>query len=397
MKTAKIVIDKNIGESDIYAKMFGMDDPCFSSDDMANFLKENSEAEQLDIEIRSDGGSVTHGFEIYDLLKNSGKKIKTIAYKANSIATVIFLAGHERVITKNAQFVIHNPFIDPSNLGYSGLTADDLFAIAEDIKKCEDKIFNLYNEVLNLDENNQIEVRNLMKADTDLTADNALKFGFATSIINGEGAKTVNLKNTAYTDKIAALVTNKNNNMDKKVLEVFDSLNNKIAKLWKAQNLDENGEPVASNVVNTTATADDGTVMYFTESAIAVGVMVFADEAMETPIADGTYSVSGQEVVISGGAVSTIETIEDAKKKMETLQNENESLKNELENLKAENAKIVNANTETIESLKDLKNEFENLKKVVPNDVKNLNTKPVELSAAQKQILKRKELLALGK
>lgn len=396
MKTAKILIDKNIGESDIFAQLFGGEPTSFSSDDMANFLKENSEAEQLDIEIRSDGGSVTHGFEIYDLLKNSGKKIKTIAYKANSIATVIFLAGHERVITKNAQFVIHNPFIDPSNLGYSGLTADDLFAIAEDIKKCEDKIFNLYNEVLNLDENSQIEVRNLMKADTDLTADNALKFGFATSIINGEGAKTVNLKNTAYTDKIAALVTN-NNNMDKKVLDVFDSLNNKISKLFKAQNLDENGEPVANNVVNTTATADDGTVMYFTESAIAVGVMVFADEAMETPIADGTYSVSGQEVVISGGAVSTIETIEDAKKKMENLQTENESLKNELENLKAENAKIVNANTETIESLKDLKNEFENLKKIVPNDVKNLNTKPAELSAAQKQILKRKELLNLGK
>jgi ATP-dependent protease ClpP protease subunit len=357
---------------------------------MSKFIQDNINADQLEVEIHSDGGSVTQGFEIYDLLKNSGKKVKTIAYKANSIATVIFLAGEERVITKNAQFVIHNPFIDPMNLGFDGLTADDLFAIADDIKKCEDKIFNLYNEVLSLDENSQIEIRNLMKADTDLTADNALKFGFATSIINGGVATLKSLKNTAYTDKIAALIKTKNNNNmsdNKEVNSKLDAIASKLKNLFKAQNLTEEGEPM--KVKNSTATAKDGSVMYFTEEALVAGIAVFSDEAMTTPI----------PVYVTNGLVEKIELLgEDMKKKMAALENENSTLKTELENLKAENLAVKNQATETVNQLKELNTEFQNLKKIIPNDVKNLSTKNnIELSPAQKQSLKRKEMMNLGK
>lgn len=399
MKTAKIVIDKNIGEKDFFAQMFGDIATTFSSSDMSEFLNDNSDATNIDVEIRSDGGSVTHGFEIYDLLKNSGKVIKTIAYKANSIATVIFLAGTERVITKNAQFVIHNPFIDPMNLGYNGLTAEDLHAIADDIKQCEDKIFNLYKEVLALDANSEIEVKNLMAADTDLTADKALKYGFATAIINGGETQLKALKNTAYSSKIAALLKDKNNNnnMDnKEIKSQLDKIAGSLKNLFKVNNLNENGEPIA--VQNSTATAADGTVMYFTEETLAVGVAVFSDEAMSTPIADGTYVVDGSDVSVSGGLVAQIETIEDTKTKLANLETENSTLKAELENLKAENATVKASNETIVNELKTFKNEFENLKKIIPSDVKNLKDLPAaELTPAQKQNLRRKELMNLGK
>ena len=399
MKTAKIVIDKNIGEKDFFAQMFGDIATTFSSSDMSEFLNDNSDATNIEVEIRSDGGSVTQGFEIYDLLKNSGKVIKTIAYKANSIATVIFLAGTERVITKNAQFVIHNPFIDPMNLGYNGLTAEDLHAIADDIKQCEDKIFNLYKEVLALDTNSEIEVKNLMAADTDLTADNALKYGFATAIINGGEAQLKALKNTAYSSKIAALLKDKNNNnnMDnKEIKSQLDKIAGSLKNLFKVNNLNEEGEPIA--VQNSTATAADGTVMYFTEETLAEGVAVFSDEAMSTPIADGTYTVEGQDVSVVAGLVAQIETIEDTKTKMANLETENSTLKAELENLKAENATVKASNETIVNELKTFKTEFENLKKVIPNDVKNLKDLPKgELTPAQKQNLRRKELMNLGK
>ena len=399
MKTAKIVIDKNIGEKDFFAQMFGDIATTFSSSDMSEFLNDNSDATNIDVEIRSDGGSVTHGFEIYDLLKNSGKVIKTIAYKANSIATVIFLAGTERVITKNAQFVIHNPFIDPMNLGYNGLTAEDLHAIADDIKQCENKIFNLYKEVLALDENSEIEVKNLMAADTDLTADNALKYGFATSIINGGETQSKALKNTAYSSQIAALLKDKNNNnnMDnKEIKSQLDKIAGSLKNLFKVNNLNENGEPIA--VQNSKATAADGTVMYFTEDTLAVGVAVFSDEAMSTPIADGTYTVEGQDVSVVAGLVAQIETIEDTKTKLANLETENSTLKAELENLKAENATVKASNETIVNELKTFKNEFENLKKIIPSDVKNLKDLPKgELTPAQKQNLRRKELMNLGK
>ena len=375
VKTARIVIDKNIGELDYFAQMFGESSMTFSSSDMSKFLDENKDATNIDVEIRSDGGSVTQGFEIYELLVNSGKVIKTIAYKANSIATVIFLAGSERVITKHAQFVIHNPFIDPMNLGYEGLTADDLHAIADDIKQCEDKIFNLYNEVLKLDEANQILVKDLMKADTDLTSENALKYGFATSIINGGETQNRVLKQNAYTHKIAAILKEKSNNkfMDNKEIKSgLDKIASSLKNLFKAQNLNEDGTPM--EVKNTSVTAQDGTVMYFTESELAVGVMVFTDEAMTMPAPDGTYTVEGVDVSVVGGAVAQIETIEDTKTQMANLTTENTNLKAELENLKAEKVAIENLNTETVNELKTLSTEFQNLKSIIPNDVKKINT-----------------------
>lgn len=389
MKTAKIIIDKNIGEPDYFAQMFGDTATTFSSSDMSKFLDENKDASNIEVEIRSDGGSVTQGFEIYDLLINSGKQIKTIAYKANSIATVIFLAGSERVITKNAQFVIHNPFIDPMNLGYNGLTADDLHSIANEIKQCEDKIFNLYNEVLKFDDLTKNLVKDLMKADTDLTSENALKYGFATSIINGGEAQLKNLKQTAYTNKIAALLKDKSKNkqMDNTEIKLgLDKIASSLKNLFKAQNLNEDGSAVL--VKNTTATANDGTIMYFTESAIAVGVSVFSDEAMTVPTMDGIYSVDMNEVYVSAGVVTQIETMDSMKPKMAALENENNSLKTELENLKAEKSEIENLNKETVNELKVISDEFVALKKLIPNDVKiiNSNSSNVVLTPAQLHI-----------
>lgn len=392
MKTAKLVIDKNIGEEDIFAQMFGDVSTTFSSLDMSKFLEDNSDATNIDVEIRSNGGSVTQGFEIYDLLKNSGKVIKTIAYKANSIATVIFLAGSERVITKNAQFVIHNPFIDAYSLGFEALTADDLQAITDEIRDCEAKIFNLYNEVLGLDEIAQVEIKDLMKADTDLTSDKALKYGFATAIINGEGAQLKNIKQTAYSNKIAAILKEKSNKnkMDntKEIKSGLDKISASLKNLFKAQNLNEDGSPI-NEVKNTTATANDGTVMYFTESVLVAGIAVFTDEAMTTPVPDGIYPVEQTEVYVVGGLVEKIETMEEeAKKKMAALETENTSLKAEIENLKSANSTIEAANLATVNELKEISNEFQNLKKLVPNDIKNIGgkTELSNLTPAQKHL-----------
>jgi hypothetical protein len=256
-----------------------------------------------------------------------------------------------------------------------------LHTIADDIKQCENKIFNLYKEVLALDASTEAEIRDLMAADTDLTADNALKYGFATSIVNGGEAQLKALKNNAYTSKIAALLINNNKMDNKEIKNQLDKLANGLKNLFKANNLTEEGEPI--QVKNSTATADDGTVMYFTEEVLAENVMVFSDEAMTIPVADGIYPLGGNEIYVTGGMVEKIEVAgEDAKKRMEA---ENASLKAELENLKAENAKVVN-------SLKSFKTDFEDLKKVIPTDVKNLKDLPkVELTAAQKHIANRKK------
>lgn len=394
MTVAKISISTDIGEPDFFAQAMGVDAMSFSASDMSKFLEANADATEILVEISSNGGSVTQGFEIYDLLKNSGKQITTKAYKANSIATVIFLAGSKREITKNAQFTIHNPYINPMNLGYEGLEADDLQAIADDIRACEAKIFNLYKEVIGFDATFEAEIKELMKADTDLTSTNALKYGFATSIINGENTAAQNITLGAYTDKIAAYITkNKStkNNMDiNKILAKFDAIENSIKTVFKAQNLNEDGTPIDPKK-NSSATAVDGTIMYFSEAALAVGVAVFSDEAMTIPMPDGTYEVEMSEVTIVGGLVSEMESME--AKKLAALTAENADLKAQL-------ATALESTNAVVKELKDLSTEVIALKAFIPSDVKNLNvdtTDRSKLTPAQLQNLRRKEMMNLGK
>lgn len=366
MPKAKLVIDKNIGDNDEWAEMFGMTDPNFSASDFRNFLDQNQEADEIEIEISSNGGNCTHGFEIYDLIKNSGKKVTTIAFKCNSIATVIFLAGSERKISKNAQFVIHNPFIDPYGLGYEGLTADELLAISNDVRAVEDKIFNIYKEVLGLDENQQTEVRNLMSADTDLGADRALEFGFATAIINGPTqAKAVRL--AQYSNNIAALLKTKSKkspDMDIKAFKAqLDAISASIAKGFEKLGLKPDGTPAKPEVKNATATLEDGGTIYFAEDTLANGITVYTDEAMTTVAAAGEYKLSDGTTfkVDETGKTSDVSAPEDLAAQNAQLQEEVSNLQNELEAAKKTNKEVV-------AQLTALSKQVDALAKVVPGD-----------------------------
>lgn len=70
------------------------------------------QAENYIVHLVSPGGEVFEGFGIYNILKNSGKKITThIEGVCASIATLIAFAGDEIVMNKTSEFMIHNPNI----------------------------------------------------------------------------------------------------------------------------------------------------------------------------------------------------------------------------------------------------------------------------------------------
>jgi ATP-dependent protease ClpP protease subunit len=62
----------------------------------------------INVKINSGGGDVLEGMTIYDLLKNSGKTIKTECYGlAASFGFVLFMAGEEREMSKNSTLMAH--------------------------------------------------------------------------------------------------------------------------------------------------------------------------------------------------------------------------------------------------------------------------------------------------
>lgn len=244
---------------------------------VSDFLDQNKLANNLIIKINSRGGDVQEGWAIHDLLVNSGKMIKTIGEsKIYSIATIIFLAGTEREIMKNADGLIHNPFIPEYTLADS-YGSGDLIKIADSLIQEEEKILNFYVERTGVE---KAKLAEYMKEDTKLSAEDMLALGFATKII--EPVK-------AY-----ALYKPINNfKMEEKDVKTFgEKLDAIIAKISNFSRLP---------VTDQTLTDKDGKEVKLEKES---GAPAVGDKASP----DGTYVMtSGEIVTVVAGVVTEVE------------------------------------------------------------------------------------------
>ena len=137
-------------------------------------LEQLGEVDSIDVYINSYGGSVAQGFSIYNQLKNHPAKIRTICNGfACSIASVIFLAGDERIMQGASLLMIHNPFC--MTMG----NASELRKTADDLDKMAQVSIDLYCQTTGLDEST---IKDMMDKETWLSASDALELGFATNV-----------------------------------------------------------------------------------------------------------------------------------------------------------------------------------------------------------------------
>jgi ATP-dependent protease ClpP protease subunit len=127
--------------------------------------------------INSPGGRVDKGMGVYDKFRSlSGVTIITEAIgQCSSIATAVFLAGSERIIHPNTESLVHLP-----TGGISGANAEQAQAWADAMARSEADLLALYVERAGVDADTFAEV---MRADTKLTAQQMLDYGFATQIV----------------------------------------------------------------------------------------------------------------------------------------------------------------------------------------------------------------------
>ncbi|MFH2075750.1 MAG: head maturation protease, ClpP-related [Pseudomonadota bacterium] len=141
-----------------------------------SFQKELSaiKAPQIDLHINSPGGSVFDGITIYNLLKQHPANVTTyIDGLAASIASVVALAGDKVIMADNGLFMIHKA---------SGMvvgTSDDMRDFAEKLDKVNGSIATAYISKTGKDEP---EISGMMAAETWMTAQEALDFGFIDEI-----------------------------------------------------------------------------------------------------------------------------------------------------------------------------------------------------------------------
>lgn len=149
-----------------------------------DMAKELSEIEgDLNVRINSYGGEVSNGLAIYNLLKSYGGKHKVTTYCdgfACSAASVIFMAGQERIMPKSSLLLIHNAWT------YASGDFNELRKQADDLEKITKPSLEIYKAVSNLSEK---EIQQMMDKEEWITADEALSYGFATSINEDAEAK----------------------------------------------------------------------------------------------------------------------------------------------------------------------------------------------------------------
>lgn len=145
---------------------------------------EGLDVDTINVYINSYGGEVAEGLAIYNALKRHKAKIKTFCDGfAASIASVIFMAGDERIMSNASLLFIHNAWTIAEG------NANDFRKQAEDLDKITQASINAYMNHVNITKE---ELKEMLDNETWISPQDALEMGFATAIVNDNTSKNPN-------------------------------------------------------------------------------------------------------------------------------------------------------------------------------------------------------------
>jgi ATP-dependent Clp protease protease subunit len=152
-----------------------------SAANLSKQLEALGDVEQIDVYINSYGGEVAEGLAIYNELRRHKAKVTTYCDGfACSIASVIFMAGDERIMNESSLLMIHNAWT--MAVGNSA----ELRKQADDLEKITQASVEAYKAHSSLSEK---EIKKLMDNESWILPEEALSYGFATTIDKTENEK----------------------------------------------------------------------------------------------------------------------------------------------------------------------------------------------------------------
>jgi ATP-dependent protease ClpP protease subunit len=249
--------------------------------------------------INSPGGRVDEGFAMYDLLRalEGVTVITEMIGQCSSIATAPFLAGSIREVNPHATSLVHLPIG-----GIIGATADKAAAWAASLASDEERLLALYVERAGVDPET---FKDVMRADTTLTAQQLLDYGFATAIV--QPATALALLPTTATNPPANQADNQAPTWAQQLMGKFSqgltALNAAVSALRTPTTNQAETEPTLALQVTT----DSGSTLDIDtgdRDAYAVGDTVTSDG---TAVADADYVLTdGNTITVAAGAITVI-------------------------------------------------------------------------------------------
>ena len=135
--------------------------------------------ETVDLWIDSDGGDISAGFKIVDMVEAIRPHvIATILGRAGSMAYTIAAACAWRRIMAHGKVRLHMPCIDGERLGSAN--AEQLRKIADAEDRIAETLADYISGRLGIE---PAAVRAAMEADQDISADDAQRLGFVSAVI----------------------------------------------------------------------------------------------------------------------------------------------------------------------------------------------------------------------
>ena len=178
-----LVKSQNEATINIYGDITSI--PWFEGDvsavNLSKQLEEMQDVSVIHVHISSYGGEVKEGLAIYNALR--AHKAKVITYCdsfACSIASVIFMAGDERIMNAASLLMVHNAWTCAAG------NAAELRKQAEDLEVITSASVEAYKARATISEE---EIRELMDNETWIAPAKAVEYGFATSVIEEKTEK----------------------------------------------------------------------------------------------------------------------------------------------------------------------------------------------------------------
>lgn len=190
-----------------------------------------AEGADVTVKIRSFGGDVETGFTIYNELRRYARenkaKVTTLGEgQVASIATVIFLAGDERILTEHTEPFVHNAWT------YSMGDSKTLQRVATELDKCNIQIAEHYALHTDLTKEEALE---LMENETSITPNEAVAMRFATKV--EEVLRPVALKRFSTNNKLNTM-SNKTKRLTFYAKKTLGMVSNKLVVTADGKDLD---------------------------------------------------------------------------------------------------------------------------------------------------------------
>ena len=179
--------DKDTGEIKLYGQIISnmpdtwkYDDQDKSAEDFDKAVKKLKEdgAKKLLLRINSPGGIVNEAVAMRSILANAGFEsinIRIEGWCASAATIIATLPGCHVAITEGSEFMIHNP----STVAWGN--ADDIEKTVVHLRNIESNIRTMYTKRTGKPDE---EIKKMMDAETWLSAENAVKEGFADEVID---------------------------------------------------------------------------------------------------------------------------------------------------------------------------------------------------------------------